>query len=161
MAYFKCVNQSYQWENTISNLCAYILDNRKTMGYVGGINVRPETAELEISAIQKAWGKQQGRRMRQYIISFADEEAVTSYEALEMGYRIGAYYAANYQIIFGVHVQRAPGEHLHIHFGMSTVSFVDGRKYSGAYQDYYCLCRYIQEVLREYGCKLDQSEMMD
>lgn len=156
MAVFKCVNQSYDWENTVESLCAYIMDPEKTFGYVGGESVRPEYAALEMNVLKKTWGKEGGRQMRHFILSFSDDEPMTAAEALTIAQSVAMYYGSRYQIIYAVHVPGYGGEHYHIHFGMNTVSFIDGVKYSGALHDYHKLRKVINDILREYGYRLEK-----
>lgn len=154
------MNHSYDWTNTVNRLCEYILGQQKTRGHIGGINVRPETAALEIQAVQHVWRKQNGRQMRHYILSFADSEAIGTYEALEIAYQVAAYYASDYQIVFGIHIPQNLGEHLHIHFGMNAVSFRNGKKYSGGQADYHRFRKHIDMILRKYDCRLDNNDLL-
>lgn len=42
-------------------------------------------------------------------------------------------------------------DNIHIHFVMNTVSFVDGLKYSGGYDDLYNLTNYVNKIYKEYS----------
>ena len=77
----------------------------------------------------------------------------------ELGWSCSYYYAARHQVVFGVHCDDAL---YHLHFAMNTVSYQDGKKYSGTKADLYQYTRYLKGVLNQYGLNLyrvtDQAE---
>ena len=151
MAILEVMSGSYDNEDAVKNVCNYIMDYKKTCGFVGGRSVLPGTAVLEMETVQNIWGEQRGRRMRHFILSFDDIDDVTFEEAYAIASDVAEYYAASYQIIFGVHISQA---HTHIHFGLNTVSFIDGKKFSEGISEFIAFRKFVDKVLSEYGIEL-------
>lgn len=60
---------------------------------------------------------------------------------------IARYYSDKYQIFYAVHEDT---DNVHIHFGMNTVSYVDGSMYAEGYGDYYRLVAHIENIVKSY-----------
>ena len=152
----------YSDDQALENVISYAYDLKndgwKTNGYVGGWAVDPRTAITEMKLLTKFWHKESGIRLRHWIISFTEgdlEQAarrLPGQDCWNILYRLGleftAYYAEQYQIVFAVHLDHGAG---HLHIVANTVSYVDGRKYSGTKQEYYEYLRYVNLVARRFG----------
>ena len=107
--------------------------------FVSGINCNPSTAREEMMAVKKRFGKEDGTIAYHGYQSFAPGEATP-----EIAHQIGVALARRlwgekYQVVVATHLDKA--NHLHNHFVLNTVSFVDGKKYFRSAKDYHDLQR--------------------
>lgn len=137
MAIVKIVRNNYSSSNLNFpdgidlTLINYISDWHKAKsGFVFGYNVllvSPEAIAEQFQTVRQVFHKENGRLMRHFIVSFAEDEPVDARVAAKFGLIIARYYAPKYQIVFAVHEDT---ENIHIHFILNTVSFVDGHKFN-------------------------------
>ena len=102
--------------------------------FVSGINCNPSTAREEMMAVKKRFGKEDGTIAYHGYQSFAPGEATP-----EIAHKIGVELAQRlwgdrYQVVVATHLDKE--NHLHNHFVLNTVSFVDGIKYHRTAKDY-------------------------
>ena len=138
----------YKNSTSVHNLVAYVLrdkDTKKRVHYYGGYGVNINNADKQIMWVKNYYLKTDNRMMRHIIVSF--DEDITPYDAYILGWRISAYYGDRYQLVFGVHEDT---EHIHIHIVFNTVSFIDGRKYSGDFKDLINFEHYVNLVYSDY-----------
>ena len=87
--------------------------------------------------------------------SFAPGEA-TPEIAHEIGIRLAQQlWGEKYQVIVATHLDKA--NHLHNHFVVNTVSFVDGIKYHRTEKDYYEMQKASDALCREYGLSVIEN----
>ena len=110
----------------------------------------PEHAFSQMLLTKQIWNKMEGRQIRHFIVAFALDEFLTPQEAKAYGYQIARYYADQYQIVFGLHYDT---RNLHLHFAFNTVSYQNGRMYSGGRGDYYGLIHHIQSCMPQWTVK--------
>lgn len=144
----------------LSDVIRYAVNSEKTQEtggedgtplhrFVSGINCSPNTARDEMLAVKKRFGKKDGTVAYHGYQSFAPGEATP-----EMAHGIGMKLAARlwgdrYQVIVATHLDKE--NHLHNHFVLNTVSFVDGIKYHRTKKDYHDMQAVSDELCREYG----------
>lgn len=128
----------YERDENILRLCRYIAgecDNKKehTRYCCGkGVPLEPEKAAKRMISVQKSYkkvikrrGKKANRRIYHYIVSFPfsmDDANCVKLAAME----IAEIFFDQYQVYYGIHEDE---EHLHIHFAINAVSYVDGKKW--------------------------------
>ena len=116
--------------------------------FVSGINCSPSTARDEMLAVKKRFGKENGTVAYHGYQSFAPGEA-TPEMAHEIGMKLAArLWGDRYQVIVATHLDKE--NHLHNHFVLNTVSFVDGIKYHRTKKDYHDMQTVSDELCREY-----------
>lgn len=151
MAIVEMVNKSYKDTNAVGTLVSYATDLEKTGGMIGGVGVHfdnPEAMVFQMKMVKHLFGKEEGyRQIRHFIVSFAEDEAVILQNARFIAFEIAQYYGGQYQICYGVHQDT---EHLHIHFVFNTVSYIDGKLYSGGPCDLQDLKCYVRHVISKY-----------
>ena len=87
--------------------------------------------------------------------SFASGE-VTPELAHEIGLSLAKkLWGEKYQVLVATHLDRE--NHLHNHFVVNTVSFVDGIKYHRTEQDYFDMQRESDRLCREYGLSVIEN----
>ena len=143
----------------LSDVIRYAVNSEKTQDtggesgtplhrFVSGINCSPATARDEMRAVKKRFGKENGTVAYHGYQSFAPGEATP-----EMAHEIGVTLATRlwgdrYQVIVATHLDKE--NHLHNHFVLNTVSFVDGIKYHRTKKDYHDMQTVSDELCREY-----------
>ena len=145
----------------VSDVIDYAIQQRKTsqtqvrdgeevvQRFVSGINCNPRTAKMEMQKIKKFYGKEDGVIAYHGYQSFAPGEA-TPELAHEIGVKLAQrLWGDRYQVLVATPLDRA--NHLHSHFVINTVSFVDGIKYHRTKQDYKEMQRASDALCKEYG----------
>lgn len=143
----------------LSDVIRYAVNSEKTQEtssedgaplhrFVSGINCSPSTARDEMLAVKKRFGKKDGTVAYHGYQSFAPGEA-TPEMAHEIGMKLAArLWGDRYQVIVATHLDKE--NHLHNHFVLNTVSFVDGIKYHRTKKDYHDMQTVSDELCREY-----------
>ncbi len=142
----------------LSDVIRYAVNSEKTQQaenedctvvhrFVSGINCSPATARDEMLAVKKRFGKENGTVAYHGYQSFAPGE-VTPETAHEIGMKLAArLWGDRYQVIVATHLDKE--NHLHNHFVLNTVSFVDGIKYHRTKKDYHDMQTVSDELCRE------------
>ena len=122
---------------------------------VSGVNCHPATAREEMIAVKKRFGKEDGTVAYHGYQSFAPGEATP-----EMAHEIGVKLAQQlwgdqYQVIVATHLDKS--NHLHNHFVVNTVSFLDGVKYHRTGKDYLEMQKTSDALCREYGLSVIET----
>ena len=143
----------------LSDVIRYAVNSEKTQEtssedgtplhcFVSGINCSPATARDEMLAVKKRFGKKDGTVAYHGYQSFAPGEA-TPELAHEIGVKLATrLWGDRYQVIVATHLDKE--NHLHNHFVLNTVSFVDGIKYHRTKKDYHDMQTVSDELCREY-----------
>lgn len=150
----------------LSDVIRYAVNSRKTQKadnedcavvhrFVSGINCSPSTARDEMLAVKRRFGKENGTVAYHGYQSFAPGEA-TPEMAHEIGMKLAArLWGDRYQVIVATHLDKE--NHLHNHFVLNTVSFVDGIKYHRTKKDYHDMQKTSDALCREYGLSVIEN----
>ena len=119
----------------LHNVMAYAADGYKTEKrlYVSGVNVTPDTATYKMQQTKLRYGKTDGIIAFHAIQSFKPGEVTP-----ELAHKIGVEFAKEmwgdrFEVLIATHLNR---QHLHNHFVINSVSFVDGKKYYDNQENY-------------------------
>lgn len=149
----------------LDDVIAYAVNSRKTEQhkedsdvverFVSGVNCHPATARAEMLSVKKRFGKEDGTIAYHGYQSFAPGEATP-----EIAHKIGVELAQSlwgdrYQVVVATHLDKA--NHLHSHFVLNTVSFVDGIKYHRTAKDYHEMQTVSDALCREYGLSVIEN----
>ena len=155
-----------QQEQSLEDVISYAVNERKTTDtgetacrareggavkqrFVSGINCSPLTAREEMMAVKKRFGKDNGVMAYHGYQSFAPGEA-TPEAAHEIGVRLAErLWGDRYQVLVATHLDKE--SHLHNHFVVNSVSFLDGLRYYRSEKDYYAMRRESDRLCLEYG----------
>lgn len=163
--FFRNEVQSPEGSQGLDDVIAYAVNSRKTEQhredadilerFVSGVNCHPATARAEMLAVKKRFGKEEGTIAYHGYQSFAPGEATP-----EIAHKIGVELAQRlwgnrYQVVVATHLDKA--NHLHNHFVLNTVSFVDGKKYFRSAKDYRELQATSDALCREYGLSVIEN----
>ena len=149
----------------LDDVIAYAVNSRKTEQhkedsdvlerFVSGVNCHPATARAEMLSVKKRFGKEDGTIAYHGYQSFAPGEATP-----EIAHQIGVELAQRlwgerYQVVVATHLDKS--NHLHSHFVLNTVSFVDGIKYHRTAKDYHEMQADSDDLCREYGLSVIEN----
>ncbi len=157
----KYVQNSEKTEKTgeLDSVIKYAADMNKTnirldesitpiTSFVTGINCYAGTAVYEMNAVKERFGKNDGTVAYHGIQSFSPGET-TPEIAHEIGVKLAQrLWGEKYQVVVATHLDK---EHLHNHFVINIVSFIDGKKFHRTKQDYLDMKNTSDELCREYG----------
>lgn len=116
---------------------------------VTGVNCTAGTARSEMIAVKKRFRKEDGTIAYHGYQSFREGE-VTPEQAHRIGIRLAEeLWGERYQVLVATHVDKE--SHIHSHFVINTVSFVDGRKFYRSNEDYARMREVSDRLCREYG----------
>ena len=148
----------------LTNLLRYATQQRKTVvqeegvpvkQLVTGIHCAPATARQEMQAVKKRFGKEKGVIAYHGYQSFAPGEC-TPELAHEIGVKLARQlWGDRYQVLVATHLDRE--NHLHSHFVINTVSFVDGKKFYRSGLDYRAMREDSDALCREYGLSVIET----
>ena len=165
-AFFEKRDMSDRQAQGLSDVIDYAVNSKKTQqaddeqaevlrSFVSGVNCHPGTAREEMLAVKKRFGKEDGTVAYHGYQSFAPGEA-TPEMAHEIGLKLARQlWGDKYQVLVTTHLDKA--NHLHNHFVLNTVSFVDGIKYHRTAKDYHDMQVASDTLCREYGLSVIEN----
>ena len=116
---------------------------------VSGINCTVENARREMIDVKKQFGKEDGTIAYHGYQSFKEGE-VTPNQAHQIGVDLAAeLWGDRYQVLVATHLDK--DSHIHNHFVINTVSFVDGIKFHRTNEDYRQMQIASDRLCREHG----------
>ena len=124
---------------------------------ISGINCCPKTARTEMLHTKEAFDKESGTIAYHGYQSFQEGE-VTPELAHIIGVRLATeLWGDKYEVIVATHVDKA--SHIHNHFVINTVSFVDGRKFHRTIKDYLQMREKSDALCKEYGLSVIENPL--
>lgn len=124
--------------------------------YVNGVNCNADSALMEMSLVKKRFNKTEGILGYHAYQSFKENE-VTPEEAHKIGLELAnEMWGDRFQVVVATHLNT---NHLHNHFVLNSVSFIDGKKYYDNHNTYAELRRLSDEICREHNLSvLDEHQ---
>ena len=138
-------------ENTLGGIVSYVERDEATNleSLVYGIKCHKDTAVQDMMAVKRKFEKTDGVIAYHGYQSFAEGE-VTPDKAHEIGKALAKeLWGDRYQVLITTHLDK--DSHIHNHFVINTVSYVDGKKYHRTKQDYYNMREVSDRLCKEYG----------
>ena len=150
MPIIKVVESGFKSQRDMMNLITYIISDEKHRlnGLVGGNMVftgSEQSVFEQMMECKRYFKKANGRYMLHLVVSFSAYEMkyIDANKAYMIAMQICRFFQW-YQSIFAIHQET---EQLHIHIGINTVSFLDGRKMRFLLWD---LKAYVNKVVNTY-----------
>ena len=143
--------RSQNAEGDLENVIEYISRENATDGrkLVSGINCSPDQACKQMKATKKRFGKEGGVTAYHGYQSFKEGE-VNPVQAHLIGVELASrLWGDQYEVLVATHVDKET--HIHNHFVLNTVSFVDGKKYHRTKEDYRKMQETSDRLCRKYG----------
>ena len=133
MAIVKSVKNSH---SSIKHILNYVTKNEKTIGkkLCSGFNCSIDTVVTEMNMTKELYGKTGGRTYKHFVQSFAPDEKITAQQAHEIAKELveSCPLFSDYEVVYCTHVDK---HHIHTHFVVNSVSFVDGHKFQMSKRD--------------------------
>lgn len=160
----KCYEERGSATQDLEDVIRYAIDQEKTtlpeeipyrQRLVSGVNCNPATARQEMLAVKRRFGKEDGVVAYHGYQSFAPGECSPEL-AHELGLKLACQlWGERYQVLVATHLDKE--NHLHSHFVINTVSFVDGKKFHRTGQDYRAMREASDVLCREYGLSIIET----
>ena len=139
------------WRSSdVSDAINYAVQNLKTeeRRYVTGINCTPENARDNMMITKKAWQKLSGNSAYHGYQAFKPGE-VQPEIAHEIGVKLAErLWGDRFEVVVATHIDRG---HIHNHFVLNSVSFIDGGKYNDCKASYMEMRKQSDLLCQEYG----------
>lgn len=119
---------SSKYYQELTDVIDYVEQSEKVheTQYITGLNCHKDNARDEFVTTKKMWNKEEGIQCYHAIQSFAPGEADAD-TVHQVGVRLAEFMWGNrYQVLVTTHLDQ---KHLHNHFVINSVSFLDGKKY--------------------------------
>lgn len=124
---------------------------REDKQYVTGINCSLKTAYDEMTATKRNFDKESGILAFHAIQAFMPGE-ITPEKAHEIGVELAnKLWGDRFEVIVATHTDK---KHIHSHFVINSVSFVDGKRYYDNKQTYYKFQKTSDELCMEHGLSI-------
>ena len=159
-AFYEKPGMTDEQAQSLADVIEYAVNSNKTeqqpredtevlQRFVSGVNCFPGTAREEMMAVKRRYGKENGTVAYHGYQSFAPGET-TPEIAHEIGVKLAQrLWGDRYQVLVATHLDHE--NHLHNHFVVNTVSFVDGIKFHRTKEDYRHMREASDDLCREYG----------
>lgn len=133
MAIIKSVKNSH---SNIKHIINYVTKKEKTIGkkLCSAHNCNIDTAAKEMQITKELYNKTKGRTYKHFVQSFPPEENITPQQAHQLAkeYVEQCPLFSDFEVVFCTHVDK---EHIHTHFVVNSVSFMDGHKFQMSKKD--------------------------
>jgi len=142
--------------NDVGDVIDYTMQNDKTeeKRYVTGINCTPENARDNMMITKQAWQKLSGNSAYHGFQSFKPGEVEPDI-AHEIGTKLAEkLWGDRFEVVVATHIDRG---HIHNHFVLNSVSFVDGKKYNDCTATYMQMRKESDILCRGYGLSVIQN----
>ena len=107
----------------------YVMKKEKTERILlDGLNCNPDTVRQEMAMTKQLYHKTGGRTYKHFVQSFAPDEKITPELANEIAHELAERLPLfhGFEILIATHKDR---RHIHTHFILNSVSFLDGHKF--------------------------------
>lgn len=151
MAIIKCTNSKASIKKAINN----ILDKEKaSLDFVKDCYFKFPAQSMMM--IKNLWDKKGGRTYYHFIVSFHKDEKIIEKEVADFTMELieRSKMFDDFQIVGAVHNDR---DHLHSHFIVNSVSFVNGHKFQQSKKDLQNLKNLCDEICKEKGLTITEK----
>lgn len=149
MAIVKAVKNSH---SDIKHIINYVTKKEKTIGkkLCSGFNCNADTASKEMQMTKELYGKTKGRTYKHFVQSFPPNEKITPEQAHQLAKEFVEQCPlfSDFEVLYATHVDK---EHIHTHFVVNSVSFIDGHKLQMARKDLHDMKVLNNKLCFEYG----------
>lgn len=140
----------------LGDVMNYTMQDRKTEKklFVTGVNCDPETARDQMVITKRRFFKEDGILAFHAYQSFAKGETIPD-TAHEIGVKLAQeLWGQRFEIIVATHLDK---RHLHNHFVINSVSFLNGKKYNDCNASYRLMRQASDRLCKEYGLSVMEN----
>ena len=134
----------------LADVLKYAKDEEKTERefYVDGINCNPSTARDQFVTVKEQFDKEDGIQAYHGYLSFKDEPNINPNLAQKIGMEFAKrVWGDRFQVVVTTHLNT---KHLHCHFVINSVSFVDGKRMANNEKHWRYFRHIADELCRQY-----------
>ncbi len=156
-AFYQKVDMTETQVQGLTDVIEYAVNSEKTekQFFVSALNCSTLTARNEMLAVKKRYGKEDGIVAFHGYQSFAEGE-VTPDIAHEIGVRLAEeLWGKRFQVLIATHLDKA--NHIHNHFVLNSVSFLDGKRYNDCTATYMEMRKTSDKLCREYNLSVIEN----
>ena len=138
----------------INRALDYVMKNEKTeRTLLDGFNCNPDTVRQEMEMTKRLYHKTGGRTYKHFVQSFAPDEKITpelaNEIARELAERLPLFHG--FEVLIATHKDR---QHIHSHFILNSVSFLDGHKFQMRADDLQAMKDLSDEICLHYNLSI-------
>lgn len=149
MAIIKAVKNSH---SSIKHIINYVTKKEKTIGkkLCSAYNCNIDTAAKEMQLTKELYNKTKGRTYKHFVQSFPPTENTTPEQAHQIAKEFVEQCPlfSDFEVVYCTHVDK---EHVHTHFVVNSVSFIDGHKFQMSKKDLDDMKRLNNRLCMEHG----------
>lgn len=155
MGVFKVIRHTDGGYDYMNNALKYVIYGHTDYDNTGSPNVDIYLAAEQMHHVKKYFDKCSGNPVFHFIVVYNTRTAYEVERAKHITRCIANYFADRYQIVWGVHEKRMSKKYggvssmYHAHFVMNSVSYIDGKMFSGDYADIYAFLEHIKSVTND------------
>ena len=143
-------NYTVEQYQALRDVLAYAKDEEKTERefFVEGINCNPLTARDQFVSVKQAYGKEEGIQAYHGYLSFKEQD-ISPELAQKIGMEfVNEVWGKRFQVVVTTHLNT---KHLHCHYVINSVSFVDGKRLWGDEKAWFKFRLVADKICEKYG----------
>lgn len=152
MGVLKVIRHTDYEQDYLRNAEEYILYGEADIGCKGSPNTDINTAYIQMLGVKRYYGKTSGNPLFHFIVSYDSRNIWSMDFAVRKTIQIADYFKDRYQVIWCVHhkKEKKNGKHsaslFHAHIMINSVSYADGKMYSGNMSEIYKFREHIKKL---------------
>lgn len=152
MGVLKVIRHTDYEQDYLRNAEEYILYGEADIGCKGSPNTDINTAYIQMLGVKRYYGKTSGNPLFHFVVSYDSRNIWSMDFAVRKTIQIAYYFKDRYQFIWCVHhkKEKKNGKHsaslFHAHIMINSVSYADGKMYSGNMSEIYKFREHIKKL---------------
>ena len=141
----------------INTVLDYVMQEEKTeQKLLSGLNCVPDTVKDEMRVTKLLWDKDGGRTYKHFVQSFAPGEKIDPAQAHQIACQLAASRPEwqDFEVLIATHEDK---EHIHTHFVVNSVSYVDGHKLQQSKAELKAMKDYSDQLCAKYGLHITEK----
>ena len=141
----------------INTVLDYVMQEEKTeQKLLSGLNCVPDTVKDEMRVTKLLWDKDGGRTYKHFVQSFAPGENIDPVQAHQIACQLAASRPEwqDFEVLIATHEDK---EHIHTHFVVNSVSYVDGHKLQQSKAELQAMKDYSDQLCAKYGLHITEK----
>lgn len=141
----------------INTVLDYVMQEEKTeQKLLSGLNCVPDTVKDEMRVTKLLWDKDGGRTYKHFVQSFAPGEKIDPEQAHQIACQLAASRPEwqDFEVLIATHEDK---EHIHTHFVVNSVSYVDGHKLQQSKAELQAMKDYSDQLCAKYGLHITEK----